>query len=149
MLKTSTRYTPFHHLEMEKRNEPKKHLSSRDQHQRRCACRLHTHRSDDKPIKRCCQYSRVNYCQQYRRRCNLTSLNQQGFTVYLWKLEFNDNNDDVLATIALKDGKVSGFWLRWSLSNCFLSFPTYCIRRHYRDITYFDSMGNSYCHDPV
>jgi hypothetical protein len=42
----------------------------------------------------------------------LTSLNQQGFTVYLWKLEFNDNNDDVLATIALKDGKVSGFWLR-------------------------------------
>jgi hypothetical protein len=42
----------------------------------------------------------------------LTSLNQQGFTVYLWKLEFNDNNDDVLATIALKDGKVSGFWFR-------------------------------------
>jgi hypothetical protein len=42
----------------------------------------------------------------------LTSLNQQGFTVYLWKLEFKDNNDDVLATLAMKDGKVSGFWLR-------------------------------------
>ena len=42
----------------------------------------------------------------------LTSLNQLGFTVYLWKLEFKDNNDDILATIALKDGRVSGFWLR-------------------------------------
>jgi hypothetical protein len=42
----------------------------------------------------------------------LTSLNQQGFIVYLWKLEFKDKNDDVLATLALKDGKVSGFWLR-------------------------------------
>ncbi len=42
----------------------------------------------------------------------LTSLNQQGFTVYLWKVEFKDNNDDILVTIAMKDGKVSGFWLR-------------------------------------
>jgi len=41
--------------------------------------------------------------------CNL---NQQGFMVYLWKLEFNDKTDDVLATLSLKDGKVSGFWLR-------------------------------------
>ena len=40
------------------------------------------------------------------------NLNQQGFMVYLWKLEFNDKNEDVLATLALKDGKVSGFWLR-------------------------------------
>ncbi|HEX8875097.1 MAG TPA: hypothetical protein VF780_10760 [Nitrosospira sp.] len=42
----------------------------------------------------------------------VTELNQQGFMVYLWKLEFRDKNDDVLVTMALKDGKVSGFWLR-------------------------------------
>ena len=42
----------------------------------------------------------------------LTRLKQQGFMVYLWKLEFKDNNDDVLLTIAIKDGKVSGVWFR-------------------------------------
>ena len=42
----------------------------------------------------------------------LTELSQQGFMIYLWKLEFKDNNDDVLATMAVKDGKVSAFWLR-------------------------------------
>jgi hypothetical protein len=36
-------------------------------------------------------------------------LNQQGYIVYLWKLEFED---DRLVTIAVKDGKVSGFFLR-------------------------------------
>lgn len=42
----------------------------------------------------------------------LTKLNQQGFEVYVWKLEFKDGNDDVLVFMALKDGKVAGFWLR-------------------------------------
>jgi hypothetical protein len=38
-------------------------------------------------------------------------LNQQGYTVYLWKLEFKDGKDDVLVTMAVRDGKVGGFWL--------------------------------------
>jgi hypothetical protein len=42
----------------------------------------------------------------------LTRLNQQGFAVYTWKMEFKDGNDDVLVFLALKDGKVGGFWLR-------------------------------------
>jgi hypothetical protein len=42
----------------------------------------------------------------------LTRLKQQGFEVYVWKLEFKDGNDDVLVFLALKDGKVGGFWLR-------------------------------------
>lgn len=40
------------------------------------------------------------------------SLNQQGYTVYLWKLEFKDGKDDRLVTMAIKDGKVGGFFLR-------------------------------------
>jgi hypothetical protein len=42
----------------------------------------------------------------------LATLKQQGFTVYLWKLEFSDSGDDILVTLAIKDGKVGGFWLR-------------------------------------
>jgi hypothetical protein len=42
----------------------------------------------------------------------LTRLKQQGFEVYVWKLEFKDGNDDVLVFLAVKDGKVGGFWLR-------------------------------------
>ncbi|GAB1718851.1 MAG: hypothetical protein NTAFB09_05820 [Nitrosospira sp.] len=42
----------------------------------------------------------------------LTRLNQQGFAVYTWKMEFKDGNDDVLIFLALKDGKIGGFWLR-------------------------------------
>ena len=42
----------------------------------------------------------------------LSTLNQQGYTVYLWKLEFKDGKDDVLVTMAVRDGKVGGFWLR-------------------------------------
>jgi hypothetical protein len=41
----------------------------------------------------------------------LSVLNQQGYTVYLWKLEFKDGKDDVLVTMAVRDGKVGGFWL--------------------------------------
>jgi len=42
----------------------------------------------------------------------LTTLHQQGFDVYVWKLVFKDGNDDVLIFMALKDQKVGGFWLR-------------------------------------
>lgn len=43
----------------------------------------------------------------------LGNLNQQGYTVYLWKLEFKGGKDDRLVTMAVKDGKVGGFFLRW------------------------------------
>jgi hypothetical protein len=42
----------------------------------------------------------------------LGSLNQLGYTVYLWKLVFKDGKDDRLVTLAVKDGKVGGFYLR-------------------------------------
>jgi hypothetical protein len=41
----------------------------------------------------------------------LGRLNQHGFTVYLWKLQFKDGKDDVLVTLAARDGRVGGFWL--------------------------------------
>jgi hypothetical protein len=40
----------------------------------------------------------------------LGTLNQQGCQVYLSKLVFKDGSDDVLAKLALRDGKVAGFW---------------------------------------
>lgn len=40
----------------------------------------------------------------------LGKLNQQGYTVYLWRLEFEDRKDDLLVKMAVKDGKVGGFW---------------------------------------
>ena len=42
----------------------------------------------------------------------LGDLMQQGFHVLLWKLIFKDGGDDTLAKLALKDGKVAGFWLQ-------------------------------------
>ena len=42
----------------------------------------------------------------------LGSLNQQGYTVYLWKVVFKDGKDDRVITMAVKDGKVGGFFLR-------------------------------------
>jgi hypothetical protein len=42
----------------------------------------------------------------------LGSLNQQGYTFYLWKLQFKDGQDDQLVTMQVKDGKVGGFFLR-------------------------------------
>ncbi len=42
----------------------------------------------------------------------LGMLNQEGYTVYLWKLEIKHGKDDVLVTMAVRDGKVGGFWLR-------------------------------------
>ena len=42
----------------------------------------------------------------------VTQLRQAGFSVYVWKLEFKDGGDDLLFTLAVKDGKVVGFFLR-------------------------------------
>ena len=42
----------------------------------------------------------------------LGRLNQQGCQVYLWKLQFKDGGDDILAKLVLKDGGVAGFWLQ-------------------------------------
>lgn len=42
----------------------------------------------------------------------LTRLNQEGYDVYLWKLEFKDGGDDRLVTLAVKDGKVKAFYMR-------------------------------------
>lgn len=41
----------------------------------------------------------------------LTKLNQQGFDVYVWKLEFKDGHDDILQFMALKNEKVGGLLL--------------------------------------
>ncbi len=40
------------------------------------------------------------------------TVNEQGYIVYIWKLEFKDGKDDRLVTMAVKDGKVGGFFLR-------------------------------------
>jgi hypothetical protein len=42
----------------------------------------------------------------------LATLHQEGYVVYLWKLEFKDGGDDMLFSLAFKDGKVGGFFLR-------------------------------------
>jgi hypothetical protein len=39
----------------------------------------------------------------------LTTLNQQDYVVYVWKVTFKDAKDDLLVTLFIKDGKVSGF----------------------------------------
>ncbi len=40
------------------------------------------------------------------------SLKKEGAVVFIWKLEFKDGGDDVLVTMAVKEGKVAGFYLR-------------------------------------
>jgi hypothetical protein len=42
----------------------------------------------------------------------LGELDQQGFKMHLWKLHFNDRDDDVLAQMSWRGGKVGGFLLR-------------------------------------
>ena len=37
-------------------------------------------------------------------------MKQQGYQVYLWKTTFQDEGDDLLIKLAMKDGKVSGFF---------------------------------------
>ena len=38
-------------------------------------------------------------------------LNQEGYEVHVWKLEFRDGKDDYLVTLAAKDQKVAGMWV--------------------------------------
>jgi hypothetical protein len=42
----------------------------------------------------------------------LGDLHQHGYEVTLWKITFSDGSDDALATLAEKDGKVAGFFVR-------------------------------------
>jgi len=42
----------------------------------------------------------------------VTQLHQEGYSVYVWKVEFKDGGDDLLFTLAVKGGKVGGFFLR-------------------------------------
>jgi len=42
----------------------------------------------------------------------LTRLHQEGYAIYVWKVEFKDGGDDMLFTVAVKDGRVGGFSLR-------------------------------------
>ena len=42
----------------------------------------------------------------------LGELNRQAHTVHLWRVRFKDGGDDVLATLSVKDGKASGFYLK-------------------------------------
>jgi len=41
----------------------------------------------------------------------LGTLEQQGYSVTLWKLDFSEG-DDALATLSIKDGKVGGYWIK-------------------------------------
>jgi hypothetical protein len=42
----------------------------------------------------------------------LCQLKQGGFQVYLWKVTFKDGGDDAVVRIALKDGRIEGFFLQ-------------------------------------
>src|SRR5438067_9859950 len=39
------------------------------------------------------------------------SLNQEGYEVHVWKLEFRDGKDDYLVTLAAKNQRVAGMWV--------------------------------------
>jgi hypothetical protein len=42
----------------------------------------------------------------------LTSLRQASYVVYLWKLSFHDEKNDLLAKVMIDpDGRVAGFWM--------------------------------------
>jgi hypothetical protein len=51
--------------------------------------------------------AKAGYDAQY-----LGSLKKQVYQVYLWRIHFNDEGDDLLATLSVKDGKAGGFYLR-------------------------------------
>jgi hypothetical protein len=42
----------------------------------------------------------------------LCQLKQAGHQMHLWKLTFKDDGDDVVVRLALKDGKLAGFFLQ-------------------------------------
>ena len=45
-------------------------------------------------------------------RTYLCQLKQAGHDVHLWKVTFKDGGDDLVVRIALKDGKIGGFFLQ-------------------------------------
>lgn len=42
----------------------------------------------------------------------LGNLRQQGLEISVWKVSFEDNGDDLLATLNVQNGRVGGFFLR-------------------------------------
>lgn len=42
----------------------------------------------------------------------LCELKQAGYQIHLWKLTFQDKGDDVVIRMALKDGKIGGFFIQ-------------------------------------
>jgi len=42
----------------------------------------------------------------------LGELSQQSCQVSLWKVTYKDGSDDTLAKLAMKDGRIAGFWLQ-------------------------------------
>jgi hypothetical protein len=42
----------------------------------------------------------------------LTTLHQEDYVVYVWKLAFKDGKDDFLVTLFIKNGDVTGFIIR-------------------------------------
>lgn len=43
----------------------------------------------------------------------LTTLNQDGYFVYLWKITYKDKSDDNLSRLIIdKENKISGFWIQ-------------------------------------
>jgi len=42
----------------------------------------------------------------------LCELNQLKHQIYLWKLAFQDDGDDMVARVVMKDGKVAGFFFQ-------------------------------------
>lgn len=42
----------------------------------------------------------------------LTSLNMRGYTVFLWKLSFQDSGDDSLVSLSVANGFVAGFLIQ-------------------------------------
>ena len=43
---------------------------------------------------------------------HMGNLRQQGLDISVWKISFDDEGDDLLATLNVQDGKVGGFYLR-------------------------------------
>jgi len=41
----------------------------------------------------------------------LGQMKQQGFDVYIWVVSIRGEEDEMLATLSMKDGKVGGFYL--------------------------------------
>lgn len=42
----------------------------------------------------------------------LGALIQKGYRVTLWKVRFKDGDDDMLATLSVRNGKIGGFYIR-------------------------------------